>query len=325
MTDAADRAEAKQARRIAAAFRDAVGKARARVDRAALVDSLARGDRYGAQRIVAAALGAEGLAAVEAAWGHAASDAGRTAADEAPDLPAPTAKRLTFNFLSGGTPGLLSRWASQLRQSLEAILRNAVSAVLDRWLGRADPEQVADAVLAALGLSERDVQRVANYRTYLENLDRAALRSQLRDARNDPRILDAIRQQDPLPPEYVDSLVARYAAKLEATRADLIGKVEAARARSTGEYGMWQQQIDTGQIDANALVKVWHHKHDNRVRDTHLSIPAIQPEGVPFGNVFVTSAGNRLRFPHDPAAPIEETIQCRCHLTYEVRSEALAA
>lgn len=331
MTIAADRAEARAARRIAAAFRHALAKARARVDRPALVAAIARGDRYGALRVVEAALGgAEGLAALEAAWGHAAAEAGRLAADEAPDLPpslrsgVPVRKRLTFNFLAGRTPGVLGRWAAQLRQSLEAILRRAVAAALDRWLGRAPPEQVAEAVLASIGLSERDVLRLANYRAYLENLDRAALRSQLRDARNDPRILAAIREQEPLPPEYVDALVARFAAKLEAGRAEFIGRTEALRARWTGTIAAWQQQVDTGALTQAGVRVFWEHRHDDRVRHAHREIPVLNPNGVALGEAFASPLGG-IRYPGDPAAPIANVAHCRCSLDVRLRSEALAA
>lgn len=289
-----------------------------------LVAAIARGDRVGALAIVQAALAVEGHGLVEAAWGHAAADAGRLAADEAPDLP--VRKRLSFNFLAPSTFSILSRWASQLRRSLETIALRAVSLALDRGLtAQASPEAVADDMLASLGLTERQAQAVANYRAYLENLDRAALRSQLRDARNDPRVLNAIREQAPLPAEYVDRLVARYEAKLEASRAAVIGRTEALRARWTGIQALWEQQVSEGLVSGDAVVKRWHHRHDNRVRTTHLSIPDIQPDGVPLNGTFRTSGGNELAFPGDPSAPMDETIACRCFLSYVVRSEALVA
>jgi hypothetical protein len=171
-SDKADKAEAAAAKRIAAAFRLSVEKARSTVDRDVLVAAIARGDRVGALAMLQAALAVEGHGLVEAAWGHAAADAGRLAADEAPDLP--VRKRLSFNFLAPSTFSILSRWASQLRRSLETIALRAVSLALDRGLtAQASPEAVADDMLASLGLTERQAQAVANYRAYLENLDRA--------------------------------------------------------------------------------------------------------------------------------------------------------
>lgn len=322
-SDKADRAEAAAARRIAAAFRQSVEKARARADRKALVDALARGDPYAARNIVATASAAEGFRAVEAAWGHAAAEAGRLAADEAPDLP--VRKRLSFNPF-GNAAGILGRWGAQLGSSLANLATRAIDAVLGTGLAqRQPPEQLADDLIAAMGLSPRDAQAVLNYRRSLENRDRAALRSQLRDARNDPRILNAIREDAPLPPEYVDKLVAGYAARLEASRAAMIGRTEALRARWIGVQAMWQEQVDAGLVPSAAVIKRWRHRHDNRVRDTHLSIPDIQPDGVPLDQAFRTSAGNMLAFPGDPSAPMSETANCRCFLSYVVRNEAQAA
>lgn len=323
MSDVADRAEARQARRLAAAFGQDVAKARAAVDRKALVDALARGDAYGARRILTAAIAAGGFRALQAAWGHAAAEQGRLAADEAPDLP--VSKRLSFNPF-GNAAGILGRWAAQLGRSLANLAAQAIDAVLSNGLAqRQPPEQLADDLIAVMGLSPRDAQAVLNYRRSLENRDRAALRSQLRDARNDPRILSAIREDQPLSQEYVDKLVGRYANQLEASRAKMIGRTEALRARWTGVQAMWQEQVDAGLVPAVAVMKKWHHRHDNRVRDTHLSVPQIQPDGVLLNQTFMTSAGNRLAFPGDPSAPMSETINCRCFLSYVVRNEAQAA
>lgn len=63
--------------------------------------------------------------------------------------------------------------------------------------------------------------------------------------------------------------------------------------------------------------KTWHDVGDARVRATHafLGSPKYEFHTVDLGDKFVTIAGNRLRFPGDPLAPIEETAHCRCWLT----------
>jgi hypothetical protein len=218
----------------------------------------------------------------------------------------------------------LSRWAQQLRLSLEAFARRAVAAAIDRFTGRTDPERAADAVIAAMGLSDRDVLWVSTYRDGLENGDRAALRRALRDARNDPYILRHFREGTPLPPEYVDKVVANYARKLEAGREALIGRTEALRARWTGTLAAWQQQVDTGLLAPSDVRVAWVHRHDDRVRHAHREIPVINPVGVVLGQAFQSPLGP-IRYPGDPAAAIANVANCRCTLDVRVRSEARAA
>lgn len=65
------------------------------------------------------------------------------------------------------------------------------------------------------------------------------------------------------------------------------------------------------------LRKRWHCVKDSRTRATHafLGSPKYEYHTVGFNQQFITIAGNRLRFPGDPLAPIEETAHCRCWLT----------
>lgn len=58
--------------------------------------------------------------------------------------------------------------------------------------------------------------------------------------------------------------------------------------------------------------KVWQTRQDNRVRDAHV---ALHGDRKPLGEPFVT-AGHKLMFPHDPAAPIELRANCRCRLRF---------
>lgn len=58
--------------------------------------------------------------------------------------------------------------------------------------------------------------------------------------------------------------------------------------------------------------KVWNTRGDDRVRDTHQLLRA---QTRPISEPFVVR-GHKLRFPGDPAAPIELRANCRCWLTY---------
>jgi len=55
----------------------------------------------------------------------------------------------------------------------------------------------------------------------------------------------------------------------------------------------------------------WRSKRDAKVRSSHAILDG---QSTDLGTPFITYAGNAIRFPGDPLAPIEETANCRCHL-----------
>jgi F like protein len=55
----------------------------------------------------------------------------------------------------------------------------------------------------------------------------------------------------------------------------------------------------------------WVSMRDNRVRETHR---ALDGQTVNLGTPFLSPSGAKLRFPHDPRAPIGEVAGCRCYL-----------
>jgi hypothetical protein len=55
----------------------------------------------------------------------------------------------------------------------------------------------------------------------------------------------------------------------------------------------------------------WISKRDDRVRPTHR---VLDGQSVPLGTPFLSPSGAKLRFPHDPRAPMAERVNCRCKL-----------
>lgn len=70
-----------------------------------------------------------------------------------------------------------------------------------------------------------------------------------------------------------------------------------------------------------AVGKSWKTRKDGRVRVSHADL---EGDFVELDEPFVTVRGNSLLRPGDPAAPIEETINCRCRLSYRMPLEAAA-
>lgn len=94
------------------------------------------------------------------------------------------------------------------------------------------------------------------------------------------------------------------------------------RAANGGAQLAWQQQVSAGKVDAQTVTRFWHHAHDGRVREAHIQIPLMNPDGVGLNEPFQSPLGP-IMYPGDPAAPLELTANCRCVLTYRLSSEAL--
>lgn len=84
-----------------------------------------------------------------------------------------------------------------------------------------------------------------------------------------------------------------------ASRAAIVGGRESARYEVAEKIG--------------ALYKVWRTRRDKRVRPTHGGLEGNQ---VPIHSEFITFEGHQLRFPRDPLAPLSETAECRCRISY---------
>lgn len=63
-------------------------------------------------------------------------------------------------------------------------------------------------------------------------------------------------------------------------------------------------------------IKMWHSQSDDRVRDTH---QVLNGQRRALGESFDSPSGAKLRYPHDPLAPISEVARCRCFLSVQRR------
>ena len=205
---------------------------------------------------------------------------------------------------------LIREFSNDQRQTLRAVMTEGIQQGLN-------PRDQARLFRGSVGLTTRQTQAVANYRRLLTEgqggdlPSSEALDRRLRDRRSDPTVRRAIRDGTPIPESQINSMVERYQQRYVNYRAETIGRTEALRSVHQGSEGMYQQAVDDGDLDPNAITRTWVTARDNRVRDTHASIGG-QERGF---NETWSSGGSELRFPGDPNAAASETIQCRCVLT----------
>lgn len=87
------------------------------------------------------------------------------------------------------------------------------------------------------------------------------------------------------------------------SRAKLIADQETVTTLETGHYDMMRS--------AGATSKTWRHRPQKNPRKNHI---AMDGETVPIDGRF----SNGLRYPCDPDGPADETIKCRCYVTYNL-------
>lgn len=90
-------------------------------------------------------------------------------------------------------------------------------------------------------------------------------------------------------------------------RADVIARTETSNAYLNGQ---WESNEALG--DYGAVEKQWIATSDGRTRPSHAAVDnQVKPINEPF-----MVGGAAMQYPHDPAAPAKEVIQCRCVLNY---------
>ncbi|NIM50408.1 MAG: hypothetical protein GTO22_14355 [Gemmatimonadales bacterium] len=85
-------------------------------------------------------------------------------------------------------------------------------------------------------------------------------------------------------------------------RAETIARTELALAENSGLVAGYKATGAT-HLEWFSFPDAWKWKRRHDTLDGKI---------MPIGAMFETHLGNRLRFPHDPNAPVGETINCRC-------------
>lgn len=198
---------------------------------------------------------------------------------------------------------LVQGLTDEARQTVRQIIADGVR-------NGQNPRETARDIRASLGLTPNQAAAVQSYRRSLESGDYAnALSRQLSDGRDDKTVRAAQAKDVDIDPDRIDAMVERYRGNMVAYRAEVVARTESQRAAHAGNQEAFQQAIDNGDIEADALERQWNTAHDPRVRSSH---KAMDKQKRKLGDSFETGDGVQLAYPGDPDAPIEETAQCRC-------------
>lgn len=201
--------------------------------------------------------------------------------------------------------------AQQRRATLNALSRGQATGM--------GTIETARLFRSSIGLTAQQEGYVASYRRQLESRNRGALERAARDRRFDETIARAIERDRPLTEKQIDMMTSRYRGRLLAMRSETIARTEAGRATSEAREESLTQMIEATGIAVERVERIWNPTRDKRTRDWHASM-AGQKRGR--DEPFVDGLGNKLLYPHDPKAPAETTINCRCGLTFEIKPAA---
>jgi hypothetical protein len=223
----------------------------------------------------------------------------------------------SLDYLKDSIATLIRDIGDGARASVRAVILSGLEA------GR-NPYNVARTIRDHIGLTESQTRAVLNFRRGLEEGNKSVLDRALRDKRFDPTILRSLRNGAAIPPEKIDQMVSRYAARYLNYRAETIARTEALRAVNTGSYFAIRQLVEQDKIGEDEIVRRWQYTHDDKVRDAHAAVPAMNREGVGLHAHFQTPLGPLL-FPGDPKGRPENTINCRCVVTYSLKRSTASA
>lgn len=251
----------------------------------------------GAGRLAAVILGGEAL---QSTLAETSTVTGHAATDILEDLTGVTSQ---FNarhpnvvlFARTQTAELVA----QVSDDVKEAIRIAVASGSDLGLNL---DQQARAIRGVIGLRPGHVSAPENLaRDLREGLEASATSRRL-DAVSKQRIRSRIRSGT-VTPAFVEEMKDRYRFSLLNYRAQSIARTETHRAANAGQHEAWGQAARDGVIPQTAK-RVAIVTPDERLRDTHAAVPAMNPGGVGLEEPFQTPFGPLMFPPWEP--------ECRC-------------
>lgn len=115
--------------------------------------------------------------------------------------------------------------------------------------------------------------------------------------------------------EQIEKLFSAADVQTWKNRARTVARTEVVGAYNGGMYDAFAMLVEAD--PDTAWVKRWLATEDHRTRPDHREADG---QAVPWGQAF-TVGGFSMQYPHDPAAPPKEVINCRCTMLLEIKNE----
>lgn len=139
------------------------------------------------------------------------------------------------------------------------------------------------------------------------------LQRTLRDKRFDRVVLQAIKDEIPVPKNVADRLVHGYRVSMLNDHAAKVARAEVVANINEGRAEMQYRVVDDGLIQPEGIENEWNGYLDDRIRHSHATLYG---QRQPIGKPFITEDGIPLRYPGD--GPPKESFNCRCWLVEKI-------
>jgi len=202
--------------------------------------------------------------------------------------------KIRYDLTSERLRDLIRSNRQTLTQRIVAAQRDAInSSVVDAYTGGRD---VAKEIIGAIGLSGASNRAVGNYRESLKRQSKSG--------------------DSPMSEDEMGRMVEAYRNKMRKNRAETVAYTTAARVFSESQQLAVDEAVEQGVLDPSKVLRVWNRVADDRVRDAH---NVMNGQTATMDGVFTDGVGNKLRYPGDPQAPPETTVNCRCWLSLKIQ------
>ncbi len=314
------------------AFMESINDIRSSIVLKKIIEKLEQKDIFGA--IEAMNLDAVAFRPLEEAIRQTFNAGGIAATNAMPILKDPDGHRVVIRFdvRNPEAENWLKTHSTTLVTRVVEEQKEAIREVLTEGLARGDnPRQsaldIAGSVNKAtgkrdggiIGLSGPQIKYVDNARRELLSGDPRLLENYLqrvkRDKRFDKTVLKALKEGKPLPLDVVNKIVGRYSDNLLKLRADTIALHETFASLNSSRHLAFRQQIDSGKILAEDVMKTWKHTPQEHPRFQHVMMNG---KKVQFEQPFTAPDGTLLLYPHAPNIPARHTLGCKCFVEYKI-------
>lgn len=224
-----------------------------------------------------------------------------------------------FNGVNNRGAEFILRNKARLVTDVVRGSRDAIAEALARGvLERKTPIVAARTIRDLIGLDKRRAASLLRYRDALENSDFGIASARDIGASAARTINAASGGRVNLTQSRINDLVEGYRDRLIASRAGTIAATETFSALNQASQEAFTQVMEDRDIPADNIRRFWVSTNDSHTRESHREIPVINDEGVGMDEPFQLPDGGTIMYPHDPSAPPEETVNCRCTVVYRM-------